>query len=134
MVEIDVDSFRITLHLLGVAVWIGGQLVMAALVPVLRSLGPEAPRQAAQRFARLAWPFFALAVITGVWNMFEIELSDLETSYHVTLGIKMLLVAASGTAAAVHSLTGSPAIRGITGALALVSALGALFLGVLLVT
>lgn len=36
---------------------------MASLVPVLRSVGPDVPRQAAQRFALVAWPFFALAAL-----------------------------------------------------------------------
>jgi len=134
MVELDADSIRISLHVLAVSVWIGGQLIMAALVPVLRVAGPEVPRQAANRFGRVAWPFFALAVLTGLWNLVELDFDGLETSYHVTLGIKMLAVAVSGGAAAVHSLTNSPRLRALTGALALVAALAALFLGVLLVT
>ncbi|RMH78777.1 MAG: hypothetical protein D6683_07185 [Actinomyces sp.] len=133
MVTVDAESFRISLHLLGVAVWIGGQLVVAALVPVLRSLGEDAPRRAARRFGQVAWPFFALTVVTGIWNLFEVDLDTVDTSYNVTLGLKLLLVAASGTAAAVHSLTDSPALRGITGAGALVAGLGALYCGVLLV-
>ncbi len=134
MVEIDAESVRVSLHLLGVAVWIGGQLVMASLVPVLRSFGDDAPRRAANRFGRLAWPFFVLVVVTGIWSLFEVDLDTVDTSYNVTLGIKLLLVALSGTAAALHSITGSPAVRGITGAGAFVAGLGALYTGVLLVT
>ena len=134
MVEVDIDSVRVTLHVLAVSVWIGGQIVMASLVPVLRTVGPDVPRQVAQRFARVAWPFFALAVLTGLWNLVEVDLGDLETSYHVTLGLKLLAVGLSGGAAAVHSLTDSPRLGAFTGALALLMALAALFLGVLLVT
>ena len=112
MVEVDADSARVALHVLAVSVWIGGQLIMAALVPVLRAAGPDVPRQAAQRFGRVAWPFFALAVLTGLWNLVEIDFDGLETSYHVTLGLKMLAVGVSGGAAAAHSLTGSTKVRG----------------------
>ena len=134
MTEFDLDTVRISLHLLAVSVWVGGQLVVAALVPVLRGLGPDAPRQAANRFGRVAWPFFGLAVLTGVWNLLEIDVGDRSTEYHVTLAVKLLVVAATGTAAAMHSLTGSPAIRGITGAIGLFGSLAALVFGVMLVT
>lgn len=31
------------LHLLAAAVWVGGQIVLAALVPALRAAGPDRP-------------------------------------------------------------------------------------------
>ncbi|NIR39342.1 MAG: hypothetical protein GWN79_18380 [Actinobacteria bacterium] len=133
MTDFDLDTIRITLHLLAVSVWIGGQIVVAALVPVLRRLGDDAPRQAANRFGRVAWPFFGLAVLTGIWNLLEIDVGDRSTEYHVTLAVKLLVVAVTGTAAAVHSLTGSPAVRGITGALGLAGSIAALVFGVMLV-
>lgn len=133
MNDFDLDTLRISLHILAACVWIGGQVVMAALVPVLRGMGPDAPRRAANRFGRVAWPFFALAVVTGVWNLLEIDVGDRSTAYHVTLAVKLLVVAAAGTAAAVHSLTPSPALRGITGAVGLVGSLAALVFGVMLV-
>ena len=34
----DLDSIREFLHLLGVAGWVGGQIVMVGLLPLLRSL------------------------------------------------------------------------------------------------
>lgn len=133
MNDFDLDSLRITLHLLGVCVWVGGQIVLAALVPVLRSISPDAPRQAANRFGQVAWPFFALAVFTGIWNLAEVDIGNVSTAYNVTLGVKLLAVAAAGTAAAVHSVTSSPAVRGITGAVGLVGSLAALVFGVMLV-
>ena len=81
----------------------------------------------------MAWPFFALAVATGIWSLLEIDVGDRSTEYHVTLGVKLLVVATAGTAAAVHSLTGSPTVRGITGGLGLVASLAALVFGVMLV-
>ena len=62
----DLDSIRVFLHLLGVAGWVGGQIVMVGLLPLLRSLGPDVPRIAAGRFARVVWPFLVLAVVTGI--------------------------------------------------------------------
>lgn len=132
MLEIDLDSVRVSLHVLAVSVWVGGQIVMAGLIPLLRGLGGEAPRLAARRFAMVAWPAFAVAVITGIWNLFEVNLGDLEISYHMTLGLKLAAVVVSGAAAAWHSLTSSLPIRAVTAALALLSALFALFTGVLL--
>jgi hypothetical protein len=80
----------------------------------------------------VAWPFFALGVVTGIWNLAEVDLGATDTSYQITLVAKLLVVGLSGGAAAVHSLTGSRPLRAVTGALALLSALVALFMGVLL--
>ncbi|MGI9602317.1 MAG: hypothetical protein ACR2QE_10560 [Acidimicrobiales bacterium] len=133
MVELGADDIRIFGHLLGASVWIGGQLVLAALVPVLRGISADAPRLAANRFGMVAWPFFALLVATGVWNLFTLEFDGLDTSYQVTLGIKLVLVALSGVAAFVHSNTDNKALRGATGGGGLIAGLGAFFLGVMLV-
>ena len=47
----DLGSIRVFLHLLGVTGWVGGQIVMLGLLPLLRSLGPDVSRIAADRFA-----------------------------------------------------------------------------------
>ena len=131
---VDVDSIRVFLHLLGVAGWIGGQMVMMGLLPLLRTLGPDAPRLAAARFARVVWPCFGLAIATGIWSLFAIDLGDRDTGYLTALLVKLLLVGLSGAAAAIHSTTRSAALRGATGALGALAALGALFTGAALVT
>ncbi len=131
MLPFELETLRLTLHLLSVSVWIGGQILLAALVPVLREVSPEATKKAAQRFGQVAWPFFGLAVLTGIWNLLEVE-SGQSSQYMTTLGLKLVLVTSSGVAAFVHSRTGSVAVRGATGAIGLLSALGALVLGVML--
>lgn len=131
MLPFTLDTFRISLHILAVTVWVGGQLVLAALVPVLREVGHDAPKKAAARFGQVAWPFFGLAVATGIWNLLEVP-SGSTTEYQTTLGIKILLVVASGFAAFIHTRTPSPAVRGATGAIGLITGLGALVLGVML--
>ena len=117
------------LHLFGVSGWVGEQVLMVGLMPVLRSLGPDAPRAAAQRFARVAWPCFGLALATGLWSLAEVGLADRDSDYLVTLLVKLLLVGLPGSAAAVHAATRSPALRGTTGGLGLLAALGALLAG-----
>ncbi len=130
----DLDAIRTFLHLFGVAGWVGGQVLMLGLIPVLRSLGPDAPKAAAHRFARVAWPCFALAVVTGLWGLAEVGLGDRDTDYLVTLLVKLLLVGLSGAAAALHATTRSPALRGATGGVGFLAALGALLAGAMLAT
>ena len=77
-------------------------------------------------------PAFALLLVTGIWNLFEISFSDRSTAYQVTVFVKLLVVAVAGGAAAVHSLTASRKVLAITGALGGLASLGALWLGVLL--
>lgn len=126
----DIDTFRIFLHILGVTVWIGGQVVMLSLLPVLRNAGVEGlPAKAAQAFQRVAWPAFGLAFITGIWNIVEVDMSDTTTAYSMVFGIKFLLVIVSGVAAWIHAKSAKPSIKGMTGALGFVAALGALVLG-----
>ena len=131
MLPFTLDTVRISIHILAVCVWIGGQLLVAALVPTLREIGHDAPKKVAQRFGQVAWPAFGVAVLTGIWNLLEIP-SGQSTEYHVTLGVKLLLVVASGFAAFVHTRTPSPALRGATGGIGLVASLGALVMGVML--
>lgn len=133
MVDYDLDSIRLFLHVLGASVWVGGQIVLAALVPVARAAGPDVPRAVANAFNRIAWPFFGLAVVTGVWNIFVIDIADVETSYNVALGLKLLAVTLSGMAAAIHTNTTNPMVRGITGGGSLVAGLAAVYLGIAMV-
>ncbi len=126
----SIDTIRIFLHILGVTVWVGGQVVMLALLPVLRSAGVEdLPKQAAQAFQRVAWPAFGLAFVTGIWNIFEVDMGNATTAYSMTFGIKFLLVIISGMAAWIHGKSDKAAIKGMTGALGFVASLGALLLG-----
>lgn len=126
---IDLTAVRLFLHLLGVAGWVGGQVLMLALLPVLRSSRPELPRLAVRRFAQMAWPCLVLTIATGLWGLLEAELSGRDSEYLSTLLIKLLLVAVSGLAAFIHSASQSHSVRGISGALGFLGALGALFFG-----
>ncbi len=131
MNDFNLDTVRLSLHILAVAVWVGGQVLMMGLVPVLRELSPDAPRQAAARFGQIAWSAFGIAVLTGIWNILDLEGTQ-TNEYNVTLGIKLLAVTLSGLAAFLHQRTPSAAVRGITGAVGFLAALAALILGVML--
>jgi putative copper export protein len=131
MLAVSWDAVRLFLHVLAAAIWVGGQVTLAALVPVLRRLGTEVPRAAARRFNQVAWPAFAVLVVTGVWNIIAVR-SQISGSYETTLIVKLIVVAISGITAALHARAQSPAARAVFGALTGISALAALFLGVLL--
>jgi len=55
MLAVSWDTVRLFLHVLAATIWVGGQLILAALVPVLRRFGAEVPRAAARRFNQVAW-------------------------------------------------------------------------------
>jgi putative copper export protein len=134
MLSPTADTVRLFLHVLSASIWVGGQIVLAGLVPSLRRAHPDATRVAARAFARIAWPAFALAVVTGLWNLAEIDVADTSTAYQVTLFVKITVVMVSGAAAVVHQVGRSKAALAVGGALGLLGALGAMFLGLLLTT
>lgn len=131
MLAVSWDTVRLFLHVLAATVWVGGQLTLAALVPVLRRLGAGIPRTAARRFNQVAWPAFAVLIVTGVWNVIAIR-SQITGSYQATLVVKLVVVAISGVTAALHARARSAAGLAVFGVLTGTGALAALFLGILL--
>jgi putative copper export protein len=131
MIGVGWDTIRLFLHVLAATVWVGGQLTLAALVPVLRRAGADIPRAAARRFNQVAWPAFAVLVATGIWNIVAVR-SQITGSYETTLVVKLIVVLISGVTAALHARAQSRAGLAVFGALTGVSALAALFLGILL--
>jgi uncharacterized membrane protein len=118
-------------------VWVGGQIVLAALVPVVRRAGgAESTRVVARRFQFVAWPAFAILVATGIWNLTAVDVGDQSSAYLTTLTVKLALVVVSGVCAFGHTLLARrrPALGGALAGLALLAALGATFIGVLLTT
>jgi putative copper export protein len=130
VLPVDAADIRLFLHVLAATVWVGGQLTLAGLVPGLRAISPDAPRAVALRFNRIAWPAFAVLVVTGIWNVTEIDIGDRSTDYQVTLFVKLIVVALSGVAAFAHAAARERVQLAIWGAVAGLSALVALFLGV----
>ena len=126
------DTIRLSLHIAAVAIWVGGQLVVAAIVPKLRSGHRDALPLVAQGFARVAWPAFFIAIATGMWSLLAVDVGSTTSGYQVATMLKVLSVLLSGAAAAIHSMGSSRAAKAIGGALGLVFALTALVLGVLI--
>lgn len=123
-----VDTLRLFLHVLAASVWVGGQVVLAGLVPTVRELDPEAPKKVARAFNRLAWPAYGVAVITGMWNIFAVPLDALP---HPEIEIKVLVVALSGIGAVIHQMArGNRAMLAVGGAMSSVFGAAALWVGV----
>ncbi len=129
MLSVSWTTIRLFLHVLGATVWVGGQLTLAGLVPTLRSISPDGPRLAARRFNVLAWSSFALLMVTGIWNLLAVQVGDKTTAWQATLGLKLLLVAASGIGAAFHAGARSKVVLAVGGAASLIGGLAAVFLG-----
>jgi putative copper export protein len=101
------------LHVLAACVWIGGQIVIAAIVPMLRGIEGLAAA-AGRRFQLMAWPAFVVLVLTGVENVRRVGIgwSALGTTQTGrTLLTKLCLVGVSGLAAAAHAFLQAPAAR-----------------------
>ena len=127
-------TLRLFLHVLAAAVWVGGQIVLAGLVPAIRKSHPEATKVVAQAYGRIAWPAFAVVVVTGLWNLSEIPVTDTGTDYQITLFLKITLAIVSGAAAAVHQVGRSKLALAAGGAIGFLAAIAAMYLGYLLNT
>ena len=127
MKPVDAETVRLFLHVLAATIWVGGQITLAALVPVLRAGGADVPKAAARAFARIAWPAFGVLVLTGIWNVAAED--DLDQA---TLGIKYALVLLSGVSAFLHGRASSRRQMAIWGALTGLSAVATLFVGIVL--
>jgi len=134
MLTIDLDVIRLTLHVLAATIWVGGQIVLATLTGPLRRVDPAALAPVARAYAWVAWPAFAVLVLTGGWMLADMsQAGEAGEALQATLTTKLLLVALSGIGAALHTFVKTPALKGIWAAIGLVSALGAVLLGVSIV-
>jgi len=131
MIAVSWDTVRLFLHVVAATIWVGGQITLAALVPTLRGLGIDAPKLAARRFNQVAWPAFWVLVVTGIWNVYAVRDQD-TGSYRTTLVIKIVVVVISGLTAFLHARARNRTALAVYGSLTGISALAALFLGVLL--
>jgi putative copper export protein len=131
VLPVRLDTIRLFVHVLAATVWVGGQLTLAGLVPGLRRLDPDAPRAVARGFNRIAWPAYGVLVATGIWNIVDLH-APFTGAYGVTLIVKIAVVAASGASAWLHSVSRTRRGIAVWGAASGLTALTALFLGVLL--
>lgn len=134
MLSPTASTIRLFLHVLAAAVWVGGQFALAGVVGAVRREAPAATTAMARAFGRLAWPSFAVLVVTGVWSLVELDVTDTDTTYQVTVFVKVFVALVAAAAAAVHSVGRSKLALALGGAIGAVASLAALFLGVLLRT
>jgi putative copper export protein len=134
MLSPTADSIRLFLHVLAASVWVGGQIVLGGLVPKLRQVAPESLKVAANAFARIAWPAFAVVVVTGMWNILDIKVGDMSTEYQVSMFVHVLLALAAAMFVVIHSVGQTKLALALGGALGLLTSLGAMFVGILLQT
>ncbi len=123
---------RLSLHVLGASVWVGGQITVGGLLSTVRKLGEGAGRKIAQAFGRLQWPAYALLLATGVWNVLAVHVGRATGSWLAVLWVKIAVVLLAGLAAFLHQRSRSAAGLAIWGAIAGLSSLAALVLGVAL--
>jgi len=94
-------------------------------------VAPNAPRVVARRFMVVAWPAFGVLVATGIWNIVAVS-PQWDSAYGTTLIVKLWVVVVSGLTAFLHSRARSRRGLAVFGALSGVTALAALFLGIML--
>jgi putative copper export protein len=144
MLNISGAELLLWLHVLAACVWIGGQVVIAAVVPLLRGTW-GLTTAVGRRFHVVAWPAFAMLVATGIANVHNAgiewrRLADNPTGR--TLMAKLGLVAVSSVAAAAHAFVQAPrasassrartATSAVLGSLSLLAAAAAALLGVVI--
>lgn len=127
-----VTIVRLSLHVLAASVWVGGQFVLAGLLPTVRGLGDSAPRQVANAFAKLSWPAFWVLVATGLWNYAAVSPSHATYSWKVVFMVKMVCVVLAGVGTVVHSRAKAPKTKGMYAGIASLASVAALVLGVAL--
>lgn len=123
---------RLSLHILAACVWLGGQIVVAGLLPTIRSLGEDAPRKVAQAFGRLSWPAFWLLILTGVWNYAAVHGDTMSSGWNTAFGIKMLAVVLAGVGTFLHTRATTARAKGIFAGIGTLATLAAMVLGVAL--
>lgn len=134
MLPLSLESIRLFLHVTAAAVWVGGQITLLGLLPTVRGFGPDAPKAVARKFNLVAWSAFAVLFVTGIWNLLAESPGSKGTAWNATLGLKLVMVAATGIAAAFHAGARSKPVLAIGGAVSLLAGLGAVLLGIMLTT
>ena len=100
MLSPSAESVRLFLHVIAAAVWVGGQIALAGIVPALRRDHPTATSTVAKAFARVAWPAFAVGWVLIFFGIMR-ELSASILLYSVgseVLSVVLLKLWANGQA------------------------------------
>jgi putative copper export protein len=125
-------TIRLTLHVLAATVWVGGQIVMTGLVGPARGLGPDAPKTLARAFARLAWPAYAVLVVTGIWNISAVGYGSMDTAWKAVLMAKIAVVVLAGLGVLLHQRATTKRGLALWGSVGGLASVAALVMGILL--
>ena len=125
-------TIRLTLHVLAATVWVGGQIVMTGLIGPARQLGGDAPRTLARAFARLAWPAYAVLLLTGVWNVAAVHYADQDSAWKAVLMAKIAVVIVAGVAVGLHQRATTKGQMALWGSIGGTASVAALAMGILL--
>ncbi len=128
----DLDAVRVFIHVLSVTVWVGGQIVLAAIMPALRKSNRESTLVVARAYNNVAWPAFGIALLTGFWSMLDAYADEVTSAWSQLIGIKIFIVLLSGAAALAHQRTSNSLLKAVSAAIALLTALTALLMGAIL--
>jgi len=102
-------------HILAVSVWVGGQIVLAGLVPALRATSDDVEEGrrvisvAGRRFQAIAWSAFVVILFTGMWLILEPVSKG--TDFGRLLVEKLVFVTISALAAVAHAVGTGPRVR-----------------------
>jgi putative copper export protein len=132
MLSPSLASIRIFLHVFAASVWVGGQITVGGIVPAVRRSHPQATKVIAQAFGRVAWPAFGVAVLTGMWSLMVEDITSHSSAWQATILVKIGVAIATGVFAAIHSVGTTKLAVALGGALGAVTAVVAMYLGVLL--
>src|SRR5580658_7305919 len=105
---------------------------MMGMVGPARTMGADAPTRLARTFARLAWPAYAVLVITGFWNISTFRWSYESFAWKAVLIAKIVVVALAGLGALLHSRATTKAGLAMWGSVAGLASVAALAMGILL--
>ncbi len=128
----DLDAVRVFIHVLSITVWVGGQIVLGAVMPALRKSNRESTLVVANAYNKVAWPAFGVALLTGFWGMLDAYADEVTSAWSQLIGIKIFVVLLSGAAAFAHQRTSNTMLKAASAAIALLLALVALFMGAVL--
>ena len=142
MLQITANDWVLWLHVVAACGWIGGQVILAVVIPLLRRVD-GLTIAVGRRYQMVAWPAFGVLVATGILNIHNLGLSWsalIATAAGRTLLLKLGPVLVSGGAAGVHAPSRlrehgqlrhrHPVASAVLGSVSLLAAVAAALLGV----
>ncbi|MFM8870455.1 MAG: hypothetical protein ACKOFD_02620 [Actinomycetota bacterium] len=124
--------FLLVVHVLGVCVWVGGQITLVTLMKTIKQNSEGLLLLVARQFARASWTAMVVVLASGVGLVLQVSPTEQGTAYSITLAVKLALVALTVASAIIHSTSKQRLLIALGGAVGLLASLGALALGVLL--